>query len=112
MEPIDPGRQQLPYAVQEQVSIAIKYEGYIVKQLMQAEQFKKLENRKIPENIDYGKVEGIRIEARDILSKVRPVSLGQASRISGVNPADIAVLQIYLEQTRRRPKEEKSEQDD
>jgi tRNA uridine 5-carboxymethylaminomethyl modification enzyme len=112
LEPIDPGRQQLPYAVQEQVSIAIKYEGYIVKQLMQAEQFKKLENRKIPENIDYGKVEGIRIEARDILSKVRPVSLGQASRISGVNPADIAVLQIYLEQTRRRPKEEKSEQDD
>jgi tRNA uridine 5-carboxymethylaminomethyl modification enzyme len=60
----------------------------------------------------HGKVEGIRIEARDILSKVRPVSLGQASRISGVNPADIAVLQIYLEQTRRRPKEEKSEQDD
>ncbi len=106
---LDKDRPDLPYAVQEQVSVFIKYEGYIKKQMMQVEQYKKLENRKLPENLDYSQIDGIRLEARQKLGKIKPVSLGQASRISGVSPADIGVLQIYLEQMRRQKKESYNE---
>ena len=85
-----------------QCEIIIKYEGYIEKQLRQIDQFKKLEDRKLSENMDYNKIEGLRIEARQKLNDIKPLSVGQASRISGVSPADISVLLIYLEQKRRR----------
>lgn len=93
---LDKERPQLPAAVREQVEISIKYEGYIDRQLRQAEQFKKLEKHRLPEDIDYLSIEGLRMEARQKLDKIRPASLGQASRISGVSPADIAVLTVYL----------------
>lgn len=93
---IDTGRPSLPSDVCEQVEISIKYEGYINRQLSQATQFSKLENKKMPNDIDYMSIDGLRIEARQKLDKIRPLSLGQASRISGVSPADIAVLMVYL----------------
>ena len=83
--------------VKEQCVIMTKYEGYIEKQLKQIDQFKKLENKKLPEVIDYLSIDGLRIEARQKLDAIRPISIGQASRISGVSPADISVLMIYLE---------------
>lgn len=86
----------LPKDVCEQVEISIKYAGYIDRQIKQAKQLKKLEEKKLPDDIDYDKIDGLRIEARQKLSKIRPASVGQASRISGVNPADIAVLMVYL----------------
>ena len=98
LKPIDPDRPSLPYDVRQQVDINIKYDGYIRRQLKQVEQFKKLEQKKIPENIDYEKVGSLRIEARQKLEAYRPISIGQASRISGVSPADISVLLVYLEQ--------------
>ncbi len=97
MRVIDKSRpENLPADVCEQVEISIKYAGYIDRQVKQAEQFKKLEEKKLPADIDYEKIDGLRLEARQKLSSIRPASLGQASRISGVNPADIAVLMIYL----------------
>ena len=87
--------------VKEQCVIMSKYEGYIDKQLKQIEQFKKLENRKLPEDINYSSIDGLRLEARQKLDAIKPVSIGQASRISGVSPADISVLLIYLEQMRK-----------
>ena len=87
--------------VKEQCVIMTKYEGYIDKQLKQIDQFKKLENRKLPEDISYASIEGLRIEARQKLDSIKPISIGQASRISGVSPADISVLLIYLEQMKR-----------
>ncbi len=105
LEPIDPKRPSLSWDVKQQVDINIKYDGYIRRQLKQVEQFKKLEQKKIPENIDYEKVKSLRIEARQKLEAFRPVSIGQASRISGVSPADISVLLVYLEQYGRRRKE-------
>lgn len=99
---IDTQRPALSYAVAEQASIAVKYEGYIKRQMQQVEQFKKLENKKIPENIDFTSIQGLRIEARQKLDKIRPESVGQASRISGVSPADISVLLIYIEQMKRK----------
>lgn len=101
---LDPGRPELPADVKEQVEIQLKYEGYITRQLRQVEQFKKMENKRIPEGLDYDDVESLRKEARQKLIAVRPVSVGQASRISGVSPADITVLLVYLEQYRRRQK--------
>lgn len=95
---IDTERPSLPDEVCEQVEISIKYEGYINRQIAQANQFKKMENKRIPENIAYGEIGGLRIEARQKLEKLRPHSIGQASRISGVSPADIAVLVVYLKQ--------------
>ncbi len=92
--------------VKDQCSVVIKYEGYIDKQLKQIEQFKKLEKKRLPENIDYLSIDGLRIEARQKLDNIRPISMGQASRISGVSPADISVLLIYLEQLRRGGKNE------
>lgn len=102
LAPIDPGRPSLPMDVQEQVNINIKYEGYIKRQMSQVKQFKKMEKKRIPENIDYDDVGSLRIEARQKLAKIRPSSIGQASRISGVSPADISVLLIYLEQMYHR----------
>lgn len=98
---IDQNRPVLPREVWEQAEIEYRYAGYIKRQLSQIEQFKKLENKKLPKDIDYESLKGIRIEARQKLSKVRPENIGQASRISGVNPADVSVLLIYLEQRRR-----------
>ncbi len=96
--PIDKNRPELAWDVQEQVNINIKYDGYIRRQMKQVEQFKKLEAKKIPEDLDYEKVKSLRIEARQKLELYRPVSIGQASRISGVSPADISVLLVYMEQ--------------
>ncbi len=101
MAVIDPERPVLSHAVREQVEISVKYEGYIKRQMQQVEQFKKLENRKLPENIDYSEVYGLSNEARQKLNLMKPESVGQASRISGVSPADISVLLIYLEQRKR-----------
>lgn len=98
---IDPERPNLPWDVQQQVEINLKYDGYIKRQMKQVEQFKKLEAKKIPEDLDYEKVGSLRIEARQKLEEYRPISIGQASRISGVSPADISVLLVYLEQYRR-----------
>ena len=94
---IDPDRPHLPEDVQEQAEIVLKYEGYIEKQKIQINQFKKLENKKLPENLDYSGIHGLRLEARQKLNKIKPLSLGQASRISGVSPADISVLVVWLE---------------
>jgi len=91
-------------AVQEQVEIQVKYEGYINKQIRQVEQFKKAENMRIPQDIDYDQITGLRLEAVQKLKAVQPMSIGQASRISGVSPADISVLMIYLEKRRRERK--------
>ncbi|WP_207289696.1 tRNA uridine-5-carboxymethylaminomethyl(34) synthesis enzyme MnmG [Senegalia massiliensis] len=102
---LDAERPQLPRDVQMQVEIQIKYEGYIKKQMKQIEQFKKLEKKKIPQNIKYNDIKGLRLEARQKLEDIRPDSVGQASRISGVSPADINVLLVYLEQQRRLKKE-------
>ena len=93
---IDKDRKELPEDVKEQVNIELKYDGYIKRQLRQVEQYKKLENKKIPEDIDYDDVYSLRKEAVQKLKELRPASVGQASRISGVSPADISVLLIYL----------------
>ena len=93
---IDPTRPKLPRDVEEQVNINVKYDGYIRRQLKQVEQFKKLEEKKIPADLDYEKVGSLRLEAKQKLELYRPVSIGQASRISGVSPADISVLLVYL----------------
>lgn len=102
LKEIDEERTPLPYDVIEQVNINIKYDGYIKRQLKQVEQFRKLEKKKLNPNFDYDKVEGLRKEAIQKLNLYKPVSIGQASRISGVSPADISVLLIYLEQQRRK----------
>ena len=96
LEEIDEKRPELPFDVREQVDINIKYDGYIKRQMRQVEQFKKLENKKIPENIDYDKIQSLRLEAKQKLNQIRPSSIGQASRISGVSPADVSVLLVYL----------------
>ncbi len=102
LKSIDPARESLPADVTEQVDINIKYEGYIIRQQRQVEQYNKMENKKIPEDLDYNAVPSLRIEARQKLEKFRPVSVGQASRISGVSPADISVLVVYLMQHNAR----------
>lgn len=107
LAPIDEARPQLPADVREQVNIQIKYEGYIGQQLKQVDQFKKLENRKLPENMDYQSIQGLRIEAKQKLDAIQPTSLGHASRITGVSPADISVLLIYLEQQKRSSRDER-----
>ena len=106
LAPIDRDRRDLPWDVTQQVEINLKYEGYIKRQMKQVEQFKKLEEKKIPEDLDYEQVGSLRIEARQKLEAYRPVSIGQASRISGVSPADISVLLVYLEQYRRKSTKE------
>ena len=96
LEEIDKERPDIPISVKEQININIKYDGYIKRQMRQVEQFKKLENKKIPEDINYDEIQSLRIEAKQKLNQIRPVSIGQASRISGVSPADISVLLVYL----------------
>lgn len=97
LAPIDPNRPELDYDVVEQVNINIKYDGYIKRQQRQVEQFKKLESKLIPEDINYDEIQSLRIEAKQKLNEMRPSSIGQASRISGVSPADVSVLLVYLE---------------
>ena len=98
--PFDPERPELPAAVTEQVEIQLKYAGYIARQQKQVEEFQKAENRRLPGNIDYNAIPALKEEAREKLARIRPVSIGQASRISGVSPADVAVLLVWLEQNK------------
>lgn len=105
VEPLDTGRQELSLDVAEEVNTISKYEGYIEKQLEQVSQFKKFESRVIPEDLDYSMIKGLRIEAIQKLNKIKPYNLGQASRVSGVSPADITVLLIYMENITRTNKE-------
>jgi tRNA uridine 5-carboxymethylaminomethyl modification enzyme len=93
---VDKERPDLSYEERQQVNISVKYEGYIKRQMLQVEQFKKMENKKLDSNIDYDKISGLRIEARQKLNMIKPLSIGQASRISGVSPSDISVLLIYM----------------
>ena len=97
LAPFDPGRPKLPQEVTEQVEIALKYEGYIARQQRQVEEMRKLETRPLPPDLDYMNISVLRLEARQKLQQIRPLSLGQASRISGVSPADVAALMIWLE---------------
>ena len=106
LKDLDPERPELSKEITEQINITSKYEGYIQKQLEQIAQFKKFEKKMLPEDVDYNEVKGLRIEAIQKLNNIRPINIGQASRISGVSPADISVLMIYLEQ-RKRSKDEK-----
>ena len=99
---IDPERPELSKAEAQEVEIQVKYEGYIKMQEEQVKKFKKLEDKKLSEDINYDDIKGLRIEARQKLNKVKPLSIGQASRISGVSPADVSVLLIYLEQQKRK----------
>lgn len=101
LECVDKDRPELTNAEKEQVCIAAKYDGYIKRQLVQIEKFKRMETKKLPKDIDYKNLDGLRLEARQKLDNIRPESLGQASRITGVSPADISVLLIYLEQMKR-----------
>ena len=102
LKEIDTERPELPKDVVDEVEIQVKYEGYLKLQEAQVEKFKKLETKKLPDNIDYNELKGLRIEARQKLNKIKPTSVGQASRISGVSPADVSVLLIYLEQLKRK----------
>jgi len=101
LRPFDKNRPNLSFEVCEQVEIQIKYQGYITKQLESIEQMRKLESRKLPADMDYNEIKGLRLEAVEKLNKLKPVSIGQASRISGVSPADISVLAIYMEKIKR-----------
>jgi tRNA uridine 5-carboxymethylaminomethyl modification enzyme len=96
LKKIDTGRPELPKSVQTTAEILIKYDGYIKRELAEVERQKKLEDRRLPGDIDYAKIQGLRLEAAEKLNDIRPVNIAQASRISGVNPADINVLLIYL----------------
>ena len=105
LTPLRPGRDpDLPPAVREQVEITVKYEGYIRRQEKQVEEFEKLERRRLPPDMDYRHIQGLRLEAREKLAALRPENLGQAGRISGVSPADVAALMVYLH-TRGTPPE-------
>ena len=95
---LDPARPELPPAVQEAVEITVKYQGYISRQLRQVEEMKRLERTPLPEGLEYSAIQGLRLEARQKLDRIRPKNLGQASRVSGVSPADVAVLMVYLKQ--------------
>ncbi len=112
LKEIDPERKSLPNDVIEQVEIEIKYEGYIERQLRQVEQFKKMEKKKIPDDLNYDDVPSLRLEARQKLKSFHPVSVGQASRISGVSPADISVLLVFLEQYKKIVKNRKKNDDE
>ena len=98
---IDKEREELPLSVALSVGVEIKYEGYIKRELREAERQRRLDEKRIPDGIDYQAITGLRLEAAEKLSKIRPASIGQASRISGVNPADISVLLIYLSSVSR-----------
>ena len=100
LEEIDTTRPQLDRNIFEQVEVEVKYEGYIQKQLKQVEQVRKLEDKKLPKDFDYKEIKGLRLEAQEKLNKIKPHNIGQASRISGVSPADISVLLIWMAQKR------------
>ena len=100
LAPFDENRPELPLAVTEEVEIQVKYAGYLSRQEKQVAAFRKEENRLLPPELDYNAITGLRLEARDKLTAVRPMSVGQAGRISGVSPSDIAVLLIWLEQNK------------
>ena len=98
LAPFDPQRPDLDSAVVREAEITIKYAGYIDRQLRQVEEMRRLEERPLPDDVDYLSLTGIRLEARQKLQEIRPLNLGQASRVSGVSPADVAVLMVYLKQ--------------
>ncbi len=102
LTPLDEERPELDYEIMEEAEIKIKYKGYIDRQIAQVEQFKKMENKLLPENVNYNDIHGLRLEARQKLDKIKPKSLGQASRISGVSPADMSVLIIWLESQKKQ----------
>ena len=104
LEEIDPERPELSRQEKEEVEIQIKYEGYIKLQEAQVEKFKKLETKLLPEDVDYETLKGISLEGRQKLNKFKPRSIGQASRISGVSPADVSVLLVYLQQRKEEGK--------
>ena len=106
MVPRDRDRKELPVEVMEQVNINVRYDGYIKRQIKQVEHFKKLETKRIPEDFNYDDVGSLRLEARQKLKLYKPISIGQASRISGVSPADISVLLVYMEQMTYKKKQE------
>ena len=110
LAPVDPERPELTADIREQVNINIKYDGYIKRQIKQVKQFKKLESKKLAPNFDYNQISGLRMEAQQKLNLYQPISIGQASRISGVSPADISVILVYLEQLHYQQKQ-KNEQD-
>ena len=102
---MDPGRPDFPQAVFENVEIELKYEGYIRRQRADIEEARRLERKALPQDVDYGAIQGLRLEAGEKLNKVRPENIGQAGRISGVSPADISVLLIWLAARERRQRE-------
>ena len=106
LAPFDPERPELDRLVTEQVEIQLKYQGYIARQMRQVEEFRRMESHLLPENLDYDNLAGLRLEAREKLKAIRPLNLGQAGRISGVSPADLTALMIYLEQTPKKKQEE------
>ena len=106
LAPIDETRPPLPYYIFEQVEVEIKYEGYIRRQQAMIDEAKRLEMRKLPQNLDYNAITGLRLEAIEKLNKVKPENVGQASRISGVSPADISVLLIWLTKQRHTAESE------
>ena len=107
LRPFDQGNPGLSKEVSKEAEIEIKYAGYIDKQMAQVEQMRRLESRLLPQDLDYSSIKGLCLEAIEKLERVKPLNLGQASRISGVSPADISVLVIWLEQQRQLKKEEK-----
>ncbi len=111
LAPFDPDRPDLPADVFEQVEISIKYEGYIKRQFAQAQEMRRLESKKLDETLDYQTITGLRMEAQEKLNRVKPQNLGQASRISGVSPADISVLMIYLRKQEAQKRAEKHRTD-
>jgi tRNA uridine 5-carboxymethylaminomethyl modification enzyme len=104
LAPIDPDRPELPFAVMYAVEGAIKYEGYIILEASRIEKFRRNELKLLPQDLDYKMVKGLRIEAQQKLERIKPLSVGQASRISGVSPADVSVLLVYLESIKRENK--------
>ena len=110
--PFDPARPALPPAVQEAVEIELKYAGYIARQQRQVEEMRRLESCPLPEEIDYQAITGLRLEARQKLARIRPLNLGQAGRVSGVSPADVAVLMVYLKMDQSRQRAEKESEND
>ena len=97
LRPFDPARPELFQEITEQVEISVKYQGYIDRQNRQVEEMRRLEDKPLPPDVDYLSIQGLRLEARQKLDKIRPLNLGQASRVSGVSPADVTALMIYLE---------------
>ena len=106
LEPVDPTRPSLPYAVLENVEIELKYEGYIRRQKASIEEMRRLEKKALPRNMDYAALKGLRLEAVEKLNQVQPENIGQAGRISGVGPADISVLLIWLASENKKAREE------